>query len=81
MDPERLYAAFAEGGIEGFHAERYLREVPLGEGGVDWPAYLAALRSAEFDGYLTIERKVGAQPRKDIAAAIAFLRELLAGNA
>lgn len=50
------------------------REVPLGEGGVDWDRYLAALRDIGYDGYLTIEREVGDDPEADIAAAVKFLR-------
>jgi len=77
VDPELLYNAFADGGIEGFHATDYIREVPLGEGAVGFPEYLAALRRAGYDGYLTIEREVGDQPHRDIEAAVKFLRELL----
>lgn len=78
VDAEVLYAAFAEGGIEGFHATDYIREVPLGEGDVGFPEYLAALRRQDYDGYLTIEREVGQEPRRDIEKAVRFLRDLLA---
>jgi len=50
------------------------REVPLGEGGVDWDAYLKALRDIGYGGYLTIEREVGSNPEADIAAAVQFLK-------
>ncbi|OXS55248.1 xylose isomerase [Cohnella sp. CIP 111063] len=50
------------------------REVPLGEGGVDWDAYLKALRDIGYGGYLTIEREVGKNPEADIAAAVQFLK-------
>lgn len=50
------------------------KEVPLGEGGVDWPAYLAALEEVGYDGFFTIEREVGEDPVGDIAKAIEFLR-------
>ena len=59
--------------------EEYVKEVPLGRGGVDFAEYLTALRAAGFDGYLTIEREVGDDPRADIEMAVQFLRELLAG--
>ncbi|MFA6730591.1 MAG: sugar phosphate isomerase/epimerase family protein [Eubacteriales bacterium] len=52
-------------------------EVPLGEGGVKWPEYLRALKSAGFDGYLTIEREVGENPAHDIGLAVEFLKEHL----
>jgi len=80
VNPEVLYGAFAEGGIEGFHATDYIREVPLGEGAVGFPEYLAALKRAGYDGYLTIEREVGDRPHRDIEAAVGFLRDLLAGG-
>ena len=53
------------------------REVPLGTGGVPFPAYLAALEDIGFKGYLTIEREVGADPAADIALAANFLRNLM----
>ncbi len=52
-------------------------EVPLGEGGVDFDTYLPALAKTGYDGYLTVEREVGADPVRDIGAAVAFLREKL----
>ncbi len=54
------------------------REVPLGQGGVDWPRYLEALTKVGYQGFLTIEREVGSDPAGDIAQAIAFLRRLIA---
>jgi sugar phosphate isomerase/epimerase len=53
-------------------------EVPLGEGDVDWPRYLKALKDIGYDGYLTIEREVGDDPAADIVTAAKFLREQLA---
>jgi L-ribulose-5-phosphate 3-epimerase len=78
VDAEKLYRSFAERGIEGFAVGDYIKEVPLGEGGVNFPTYLPALRKTGYDGYLTIEREVGADPRKDIQQAVKFLRALLA---
>ncbi len=51
------------------------KEVPLGEGGVDFPKYLDALDAAGFKGFLTIEREVGDDPVSDVAAAVEFLRQ------
>jgi sugar phosphate isomerase/epimerase len=56
----------------------YMKELPLGEGDVNFDTYLAALKGEGFDGYLTIEREVGENPRKDIEQAVRFLREKLA---
>jgi len=73
VDPERLYASFAGAPTPAFRAEDHIRETPLGEGAVPYPAYLEALRDAGYDGYLTIERETGAQPFADIQAAVRFL--------
>lgn len=53
-------------------------ELPLGEGDVNFDTYLPALASTGFDGFLTIEREVGANPEADIAMAVQFLREKIA---
>ncbi len=55
-------------------------EVPLGEGSVDFPAYLKALEDIGFKGFLTIEREVGDDPAKDIGNAVTFLRDIIAKN-
>lgn len=73
-NPEKIYDYFAEGGIEEIHIENYFREVPLGEGKVDFDKYLNALKSIGFNGFLTIEREVGDDPEKDIRAAVDFLK-------
>lgn len=52
-------------------------EVPLGEGSVDFPKYLAALEEIGYNGFLTIEREVGDDPAKDIRAAVDFLNNLM----
>ena len=45
-------------------------EVPLGKGSVPFRDYLAALEEIGYKGFLTIEREVGDDPAKDIAAAV-----------
>ncbi|MBB6673331.1 sugar phosphate isomerase/epimerase family protein [Cohnella nanjingensis] len=67
MDHDKL-AEMVESG-------EFFREVPLGEGKVDWPAYLQALQDIGYTGYLTIEREVGTQPEVDIAKAVKFLEQ------
>ncbi len=74
-DPKQVYDAFAEGGVEGLDMGKLFEEVPLGKGGVEWDAYLAALRETGFSGFLTIEREVGDDPATDIREAVKFLRE------
>lgn len=49
-------------------------ELPLGEGGVDFDAYFAALQSIGYGGYLTIEREVGTKPEQDIRKAVEFIK-------
>ena len=51
-------------------------ELPLGEGDVPFPAYLDALHAIGYQGYLTIEREVGANPKADIVMAAKYLRDL-----
>lgn len=68
-DPQIIYDHFAEGGIEALNVADYFIETPLGEGNVDFPAYIAALKRVGFDGYLTIERETGTDPVADIITA------------
>ena len=53
-----------------------MKEVPLGEGAVDFPKYVALLDEIGYDGFLTIEREVGDDPVGDITKAVRFLRAL-----
>ncbi len=55
---------------------KYFREVPLGQGDVDFPHYLAALDKIGYKGFLTVERECGDTPEKDIGDAVNFLRKL-----
>jgi sugar phosphate isomerase/epimerase len=50
------------------------REVPLGEGKVDFKAYFQAIQDIGYTGYLTIEREVGDQPEVDIRKAVDFIK-------
>ncbi len=78
VDPRIVYRSFAEGGIEGLIIEELFREVPLGEGQVNFDEYLQTLKNCGYDGYLTIEREVGEDPEKDIRMAVDFLKKKLA---
>ena len=73
-DPEVIYRFFAEGGIGDLRLEEYFKEMPLGQGKVDFDNYLAALKKIGYHGYLTIEREVGVNPIADIQLAVEFLR-------
>lgn len=67
VDPRAIYDKSFVAGKE--PVRDCFREVPLGEGSVDFDAYVAALRRVGFDGYLTIERETGADPIGDITKA------------
>jgi L-ribulose-5-phosphate 3-epimerase len=80
VDPRHIYGAL---GFEPLDHDKIaadaesgdaFREVPLGDGEVNWNGYLKALRDIGYNGYLTIEREVGANPEADIAAAVQFLK-------
>ena len=73
-DPVEIYNVFAEGGIEGLNVADYFIETPVGEGDVDFAAYVGALKEIGFDGFLTIERETGADPSADIAKAAEYAR-------
>ena len=75
QDPTEVYHAFAVGGVDALNACEGFKEVPLGEGEVDWHAYLSALRDVGYDGFLTIERECGDDPESDIRKAASFLKE------
>ena len=73
-DPVEIYNVFAEGGIEGLNVADYFVETPVGEGDVDFNAYVGALRDIGFEGFLTIERETGDDPSADIAKAAEYAR-------
>jgi sugar phosphate isomerase/epimerase len=77
QDPTDVYHAFAVGSVDALNACKGFKEVPLGEGQVDWPRYIAALKEIGFDGFLTIERECGDDPSADIIKAVDFLRALI----
>ena len=72
--PEVIYGMIEDE----IQAGEAFREVPLGEGSVDFPAYLNALHQIGFSGFLTIEREVGDNPEKDIRMAVQFLKDQIA---
>lgn len=57
----------------------YFKEVPLGQGSVDFERYLAALEEVGYNGFLTIEREVGDDPHADISMAVEFLKAKIGG--
>ena len=80
QDPTAVYHAFAVGGVDALNACAGFKEVPLGQGGVDWKGYLKALKEIGYQGFLTIERECGDNPAEDIRLAVDFLRKELVGE-
>ena len=72
-DPEVIYEVFAKGGIEELNVADYFIETPLGEGGVNFPKYISALKKHGYDGFLTIERETGKDPVSDFVKAKSLL--------
>jgi sugar phosphate isomerase/epimerase len=62
--------------------ETWGQEVPLGEGAVDFKAFLETLNRIEYDGPLTIEREIPQEPdrqKAEIGRAIELLERLKKG--
>lgn len=55
------------------------QEVAIGQGQVDWNAFIGVLQEAGYDGDLIIEREAGADRVGDIRTAIAFLSRFMKG--
>lgn len=77
QNPGDVYHAFAVGGVDALNACEGFKELPLGEGKVDWKNYLKALKEIGYDGFLTIERETGENPLTDIKKAVEFLNNEL----
>lgn len=74
-DPLIIYNYFADGGIEALNIADFFIETPLGQGDVDFEAYLKALKNIGYKGFLTIERETGNNPVADIELAVNYLRK------
>ena len=74
-NPEDIYSEMDHGAWD---SEPAFKELPLGQGAVDFPAYLKALEDVGFKGFLTIEREVGSDPAGDIKLAADFLKSIIA---
>ncbi len=75
--PQIIYDFFAEGGIGDLRLEDYFAEKPLGQGNVDFAAYMKALSQIGYEGFLTVEREVGKNPERDIEDAVNYLKALM----
>ena len=77
QDPTEVYHAFAEGGVDALNACKGFKELPIGEGDVDWVNYVKALKDIGYNGFLTIEREAGDNPVEDITCAVKFIKTVL----
>ena len=71
-NPEQIYGIISREGL----VKQY-KEMPLGEGSVPYPEYIAALEDIGYRGFLTIEREVGDDPAGDIKTAVGFLNDII----
>lgn len=80
VDPREVYGSLGYEPMDhGKIAEmvtsgQVFRELPLGEGKVDFDNYFKALQEIGYTGYLTIEREVGDNPVEDIRNAVKFIQ-------
>jgi len=73
--------------VQGIHAKDGLwpvnakdlgKEVPIGQGKVDFPRIIARLKALDYRGAVTIEREIsGPQQLEDVRAAKAYLEKLI----
>ena len=52
-------------------------EVPIGEGQVDWKAFMGVLAAADFKGNFVIEREAGQNRVGDVRKAIERISQLM----
>jgi L-ribulose-5-phosphate 3-epimerase len=80
VDPRDVYGAIGYAPMDHdkisqmVSSGEFFRELPLGEGAVDFNEYFKALQEIGYKGYLTIEREVGIQPEIDIRKAVEFIQ-------
>ena len=74
-NPEYIYGVTPK--PEDIQGIRFFKEVPLGEGSVDFAKYLKALEEVGYRGFLTIEREVGENPSEDIKKAKDHLTSII----
>lgn len=73
----RLYQIHIKDAIATSEPGTWGSEVPVGEGQVDWPAFLSLLKRAGYTGALCIEREAGDDRPGDIRRAKEFISSLL----
>ena len=82
-EPEQVYAAFASGGIKQLFAEHgtAFMEHPIGRGDINWKNYLRTRADLQLDRFpAVIEREISPRAAAETAAAVKFIRDLLAAG-
>ena len=75
---EYVYNVHAKDGVYGKNPYTGGHETPIGQGKVDFHAFIRGLKEAGYTGPLTIEREIsGEQQTKDILAARDYLQSIL----
>ncbi|WP_096190402.1 sugar phosphate isomerase/epimerase family protein [Evansella halocellulosilytica] len=82
VDPRDVYGFLGYGGgtdhdqiAEMVSSGKYFREVPLGQGSVDFETYFSTLQKINYNGYLTIEREVDHNPIEEIKEAVKYIEK------
>jgi sugar phosphate isomerase/epimerase len=76
---DRVRGIHAKDGLFPTDPKNLGKEVPIGEGKVNFPVVLKRLKQANYKGAMTIEREIqGDRQKKDIAQSKAFLETLIA---
>jgi len=75
-NPEYLYAV-VHPIPEEIKNMKFYEERPLGEGNVNFSAYLKALEEVGYKGFLTVEREAGSDPVKNIGDSVEFLKRMV----
>ena len=75
---EFVRGVHAKDGLYPTDGQNLGKEMPIGQGRVDFPALIGRLKELGYDGALTIEREItGEQQLKDILAAKTYLENLI----
>jgi len=76
-DPDIMYGMPGAPEIEGDEWD-YCEETPVGEGDVNFPSYLSALKAIGYTGFLTVEREMVENPVEDMKRSVAYVKALIA---
>ncbi len=77
---EYVMGIHAKDGLYPTSGNRLGKETPIGEGKVNFPAFIKKLHEIGYDGPLTIEREIsGEQQIKDILASVEYINEIIGG--